>query len=428
MRQHDTTGTAAVSTAEPATTTAATTTSGAEGSLKRVSITFWQGVAMIFGTNIGAGILSLPYGMREGGFTALVIALVLSGFLTTCSMLYVAEVALRTRKPMQLAGLARRYIGQAGSWLVFAGVLVNGYGAMIAYSTGSGEILSNLLGISPTLGSLIFLIPGITVIWFGLHATGRSEQLITTTMLIICLSLVAWTLFGPGIDIANLTYFKPYFIIPIVNLTVFAFLAQYIVPELARGLAEHNPRMLPRAIVTGMVATGTLLALIPLSALGLMGHDGLTPVVTLGWGQQLGPVAYYLANIFAALAMLTSFWALGLTLHTNILDRFNLQESNYRHRAISIAAACLVPFAIGLIGLAGFVSALGYAGAFAGAVMAVVPVLMLTRARRTGDVEPAWQAGWVAHPVIRIAMITVFTGAFIYSLLTIIGLVPNGWT
>ena len=93
-------------------------------------------------------------------------------------------------------------------------------------------------------------------------------------------------------------------------------------PELARGLAENNAKALPKSIVVGMCATGFLLALVPLAALGMMGREGITEVVTVAWGQQLGSVAYYMANIFAVLAMMTSFWAIALTLMTNIFDRF----------------------------------------------------------------------------------------------------------
>ncbi|MBP6684118.1 MAG: hypothetical protein KA158_01745 [Leucobacter sp.] len=392
------------------------------------TITFVQGVAIIFGANIGAGILALPYGARTGGFPALLIALVVAGFLTTASMLYIAEVALRTKEPLQLAGLAKKYLGNTGSWLVFAGVAVNGLGALIAYTSGSGRILSELIGVPEAVGSLLFFIPGVLVVWFGLKATGRSEQAITIAMLVLILVLCGWTFVGPGIDIANLTYVKPYFIIPIVNLAVFAFIAQYTVPELARGLAASNPRALPRAIVVGMCATGFLLALVPLAALGMMGPEGITEVVTVAWGEQLGNAAYYMANIFAVLAMMTSFWAIALTLMTNIFDRFKWPaEGAPGYRVAAIALIAVPAFLIGVFKLAGFVSALGYAGGFAGAIMSIVPVLMLRRARKFGDQEPVWRAGWISHPVIQGLLIGVFGLAFIYSLVSAFGLVPDGW-
>ncbi|MDN5853173.1 MAG: amino acid permease [Actinomycetia bacterium] len=393
------------------------------------SITFWQGVAIIFGANIGAGILSLPYGARNGGFLALVIALLIAGFLTTASMLYVAEVTLRTSTPLQLSGLARKYLGNAGSWLIFAGVSINGLGALIAYASGSGSILADLFGMPETLGSVLFYVPGVVVIWFGLKATGRSEQAITIAMLMIVLLLSLWTFVGPGIDFGNLTTMSPYYVVPIMNLAVFAFIAQYTVPELARGLASRSPRVLPGAVVTGMCATGFLLALVPFAALGMMGSDGISEVVTIAWGDELGDTAYYLANLFALLAMLTSFWAIGLTLMTNIFDRFAWPATGSpAHRLAALVLIAVPPFLIASLGFAGFVSALGYAGGFAGAIMSIVPVLMLRRARRFGDREPVWKAGWVAHPTVQATLVVVFGLAFVYSLLSATGLVPQGWS
>ncbi|GAB3561562.1 amino acid permease [Spelaeicoccus albus] len=343
-------------------------------------------------------------------------------------MLYVAEVALRTKEPLQLSGLAQKYLGNTGSWLVFAGVAINGLGALIAYSSGSGSILADIFGIPATLGSLLFFIPGVVVVWFGLRATGRSEQVITIAMLGLILLLCGWTFIGPGIHAEYLNYVHPYFIIPIVNLAVFSFIAQYTVPELARGLANHNPRGLPRAIVVGMCATGFLLALVPLAALGMMGPANITKVVTIAWGQELGAAGYYVANIFAVLAMMTSFWAIALTLMTNVFDRFRWPAyGRLEYRLAAIALVAIPPFIIGVMNWAGFVSALGYAGGFAGAIMSVVPVMMLHQARKSGDREPEWKAGWISHPVVQALLVLVFCLAFIYSLLTAFGLVPDGW-
>jgi tyrosine-specific transport protein len=398
-------------------------------SSKSAAITFWQGAAIIFGANIGAGILAIPYGAKNGGFPALLIALIIAGFLTTASMLYIAEVALRTEEPLQLAGLARKYLGNTGSWLIFSGIVVNGLGALIAYASGSGEILANLLGVPEALGSILFYIPGVVVVWFGLKATGRSEQAITLSMLALIIFLVVWTFFGPGIHVENLIYVRPYFIIPIVNLAVFAFIAQYTVPELARGLAAAEPKALPRSIIAGMCATGFLLAIVPFAALGMMGPGRITEVVTVAWGEELGTIAYYAANIFAVLAMITSFWAIALTLMTNIFDRFNWPSSNAPwFRLAALALVAVPPFLIGVFNLAGFVSALGYAGGFAGAIMSIIPVLMLNKARKQGDKAPAWKATWISHPIIQGLLIVVFGLAFVYSIASATGVVPEGWS
>ena len=122
---------------------------------------------MIVGTNIGAGVLSIAYASRKSGFMPLLFWLILAGCLTTITMLYVAETTLRTKAHLQLSGLAKRYVGNFGSWLIFASVCVNSVGALIAYMDGSGKLLASLLGISPMLGSVLFFIPAAGVLYQG---------------------------------------------------------------------------------------------------------------------------------------------------------------------------------------------------------------------------------------------------------------------
>lgn len=384
-----------------------------------------QGIALIFGTNIGAGILSLPYAARNGGFLALAIALAIAGLLTTFSMMYIAEVSQRTKEPLQLSGLAEKYLGQAGRWIIFAAIMVNSIGALIAYAAGSGSLLSNLTGLPPLAGSLLFFLAGSFIMYKGLHATGLVEGLITTGMAAIILALSLWTILGPGITFENLLVLHPFFIIPIMNLAVFTFMAQYVVPELVRGLGDTNPRAIPTALVGGMAATGFTLALVPFVALGLLGEN-VSEVVTLSWGEALGPVAYYLANIFALLAMFTSFVAIGYTAMRNILDIGHWHEKG-RQRLIAVLLTVVPPLAISLAGLGGFVSALSYAGGFAGAAMSILPVLMLHAARKKGELKPVWAVTWQAHPIIQGLLILTYMVAFIYSLAAIFGLLPTGW-
>lgn len=130
-------------------------------------LTFLEAVAMIVGTNIGAGVLSMAYASRKAGFMPLLLWLAVAGLFTTISMLYVSETALRTRTHNQLSGLAQRYVGSFGAWAIFLSVAVNSIGALIAYMSGSGKILSAFFGISPALGSVLFFIPAAGVLYLG---------------------------------------------------------------------------------------------------------------------------------------------------------------------------------------------------------------------------------------------------------------------
>lgn len=405
--------------------TTAVHTEANEEDYSHSTITPLQGVALIFGTNIGAGILSLPYAGRNGGFLALFIALVIAGTLTTISMLYVAEVALRTKEPLQLSGLAERYLGNWGRWAVFAAIMINGTGALIAYAAGSGNLINNLLGWPPMVGTLVFFAIGSFIMWKGLEATGATETVITAVMATIILILCGWTFIGPGISWENVWVFHPYFIIPIMNLAVFTFMAQYVVPELTRGMEEKYSAQISKSIIAGMVVTGFTLSLVPFAALGLMGTE-VSEVVTLSWGEELGRSAYYMANIFALLAMFTSFMAIGYTTMRNILDIAHWPQHGWQ-RVVAVGITVGIPLVISFLGLGGFVSALSYAGGLAGVIMSIVPVLLLNTARKHGERQPVWTVGWSSHPVMQWLIIIIYGLAGLYSVGSILGLVPAGW-
>ncbi|KZE27302.1 amino acid permease [Crenobacter luteus] len=390
-------------------------------------LTFLEGVAMIVGTNIGAGVLSIAFASRKAGFMPLLFWLTLAGVFTTISMLYVAETTLRTRAHFQLSGLAKKYLGGFGAWLIFASVAVNSVGALIAYMSGSGKILSAFLGVSPETGSLIFFVPAALVLFLGLKAIGAAEKWICAGMLAMLATLIGATALSGQADLARLVDGSWIYMIPVFNVAVFCFSAQYIVPEMARGF-EHDPKQLPRAIVTGMGITYLLLALVPLSVIALTGLSGLTEVATLAWGQALGEWAFYTANLFALCAMLTSYWGLGGSFLTNIFDKFRLgAESRTGTRLAVLAVVALPPFALAYSGLVGFVNALYFAGAFSGVILSILPILMLRAARRSGDHAPAWRCGWIANPLLQGAVVAIYLASAVYAIASGLGFLPAGW-
>lgn len=393
-----------------------------DSALKQEPLSFWDGVAIKLGASIGSGILALPFGSRLGGFPALVFWVILTGTFVAITMLYVAETSMRTRKPLQLSGLARTYVGSLGSWLMFAAVMINGLGALTAYMTGSGDVIGAALGIPDFIGSLIFFVPAAGVVWLGLRVTGVSEKLITFGMVLLLLVLIVSTFIGPGIRWENLAYVSVLNGIPIFSLVLFSFISQYTVPAIARGFAQSgNIRRLPACIVLSQVILGSLFILVVASALGISGPEGISQVATLSWGQALGPWAFVAGSIFTLLAFITSFWAIGETALTNVVDQLKFpSEWDKRYRLVALSIVTIPPFLVAYSGLVGFVEAISFAGAFAGVLMAVIPIMMVNRARRYGDREPEWTCGKLAHPVIQGAILIVFISAALYSVVTLV--------
>lgn len=398
-----------------------------EGALKVTKLTLYEAVAIIVGANVGSGILGLAYSSRLAGWPILVLWLAVAGLFTTFSMLYVAESALRTKKPLQLPGLAEKYVGKVSSVLIFISVCANSIGCMVAYTTGSGNILCTLLGLPNWAGSLLFTVPCVLVVWFGLKATGLWEKFMSTGMVVLLGIIVIASFLSGKADVSRAVYANWTYAVPLLSSAIFCYIAQYAVPELARGM-RHTPKKLPVAIILGMFITGVLLAVVPLAVLSLTGAEEVTQVATLAWGQALGTWALYTANIFALCAMMTSYWAVGGSMLTNIVDMFKLKdEKDTKTRLIAIACTVLPPFILAYAGLVSFVDAIGWAGTFGGVIMSIVPVLMLNNARKKGDIEPEWKCGWYAHPAVQGMIIVIFSLAAIYFICSMIGILPAGW-
>ena len=398
-----------------------------EGALKVTKLTLYEAVAIIVGANVGSGILGLAYSSRLAGWPILVLWLAVAGLFTTFSMLYVAESALRTKKPLQLPGLAEKYVGKVGSVLIFISVCANSIGCMVAYTTGSGNILCTLLGLPNWAGSLLFTVPCVLVVWFGLKATGLWEKFMSTGMVVLLGIIVIASFLSGKADVSRAVYANWTYAVPLLSSAIFCYIAQYAVPELARGM-RHTPKKLPVAIILGMFITGVLLAVVPLAVLSLTGAEEVTQVATLAWGQALGTWALYTANIFALCAMMTSYWAVGGSMLTNIVDMFKLKdEKDTKTRLIAIACTVLPPFILAYAGLVSFIDAIGWAGTFGGVIMSIVPVLMLNNARKKGDIEPEWKCGWYAHPAVQGMIIVIFSLAAIYFICSMIGILPADW-
>lgn len=398
-----------------------------EGALKVHNLTFWEAAMIIVGANVGAGILGLPYAAHLAGWPILFLWLLIAGVLVTSSMMCVAETSLRTEENLQLPGLAQKYVGSLGSWLVFFSVVANSTGCMISYMAGSGPIIGSILGVSNQVGSIIFAIPAVIVVWFGLKVTGVAEKVISFGMIFMLGIIIVASFLAPQFDISNAIFTNWKYAVPVFNVALFCYIAQYTVPELARGL-RHNPKKLAPAIATGMFITFCLLSLVPLAVIGLTGADNVSEVATIAWGNALGKWAFYAANIFSLLAMMTSYWAVAGSMLTNIVDKFSLKsEWDIKTRLTIICIIAIPPFILAYAEVLSFVDAIYLAGTFGGIIMSIIPVLMIRSAKKNGNREPEWTGGFMTSNIMQMLLIGIFCIAGIYSIASMFGLLPKGW-
>lgn len=398
------------------------------GTLEVRRLTFTEAVMLVVGATIGSGVLGLAYASRKAGWPVLITWLLAAGFLSVASMLYVAETALRTRRPLQLSGLAEKYVGKAGSWLIFFSVGATSFCSLIAYITGCGKILSTFLGLPLEEASLLFSIGATAVVWLGLKVTGAAEKFLGLGMILMLVLLVGASFLRARVPLDEILYAHWTWGIPVFNIAVFCYAVQYIVPELARGFRDRPEKLVP-AILGGTGISFLILALVPLAVFLMLPGKEITEVASLSWGRALeNPLFYLLVNFFAFCAMLTSFWAIAESFLTNCIERLGFRsERDIRSRALCLAFIVIPPIFLASSGMVGFVSAIFSAGTFGGIIMSVLPVFMLRSARKKGDQEPCWQCGWLAARPIQELVLVVFLASGVYALLSMAGMLPKGW-
>ena len=407
------------------------TTAGAsqyeEGALKVKKLTSMEVIFTVVGCGIGSGCLGTAYSARLAGFPVITFWLIVSGITTLFSMYYVAESALRTRTMMQLPGLADRYVGPIGKILVFLAVTLNSFSCLVAYFSCSADILNALIGIPGWVGTLCFLIPGILVVFFGLKAVGLAGKYLSIAMTIMLIILCGASVVSKNADLSRLFVSNWSYAIPIFNVAAFSYIGQYLVPDLARGLS-HDPKKLAPAMLIGQIITAALLILVPLGCFAISPADEITQVATIAWGRALGAWAMYMANIFALIAMFTSFCPISQTLISNIVDFFKFSsDSDNRIRIPIMIVVYAIPLILVFGNFVGFVDAIYFSGTFCAAIMAILPVFMVNSARKNGDFEPVWNCGWMASKPVEAVIIILYGSTIFYAIFSAMGLLPAGW-
>lgn len=397
-----------------------------EAALKVHRLTFMEATMMVVGSTIGSGVLGLAFASRNAGWPVLLTWLVVAGFFSIISMLYVAEATLRTTRPLQLSGLAEKYVGKIGSWLIFFSVGATSFCSLIAYTSGCGKILSEFFGISLEMASCLFALGATSVVWLGLKATGVAEKYLSSGMTAMLILLVGASLFSARVPVADILYTHWMYAVPVFNIAVFCYAVQYIVPEISRGFT-HEPGKLVPSILAGAGISFVILALVPLAS--MLSVDEISEVASLSWGRALGsPVFFVIVNAFAFCAMLTSFWAIAESFLTNMIDRLGFKsETDIRTRAACLAFIVIPPVLLAYSGLVGFVNAIFSAGTFGGIIMSILPVFMLRSSRKHGDKKPCWQCGWIAHPIMQTLVVLLFASAGVYAILSLCGWLPAAW-
>lgn len=372
----------------------------------RRRLSLFEGVSLILSGTIGAGVLSVPYAVAQTGIGIGLLYIVVIGLLMMGLNLLVGEIAVRTKEPMQLVGFAKKYLGNGGKWLMTVVMYAMLVGVLVVYIIGEGESLAALFGGSPAMWSTLFFLVMFVLIYIGIRTIKTVELFLTFIILFVVLFLAAIS--AGHVDIHYFSHvslahaFLPY------GVLLFAYHGATTVPE-AHSVLIKKDGTFKKAIIISSLICIAVYALFAIIVVGVTGQE-TTEIATIGLGNKIGQNIFILGNVFAVLAMGTSYLMGALALKDSLTWDFKMKKG------VATFLVSVVPLAIFLVGVRRFIAAIDLVG---GVIVSMEMLLMLYiywKAKQRGH----WLPGkFRLHHTTFLAMLLLiaFTIGAIYSVM-----------
>lgn len=363
---------------------------------------FIKAVTTLTGTIIGAGVLAIPYTIYTAGYWLGVLYLIILGIIMIILNLMLGEVVLRTKKKLHIPELIKLYLGKKGYVLVLIAIAILIYGGMSAYIRGAGDILNTIIPAQSFNWSIVFFAIGTYFIIKGLKFVSQWNIIFVSGMVLIIVTLWLRAIYSQDIDWTQFELkptnsvtqaFRPY------GAILFSYFGVIAIPHIKTILGKKSDQM-EFVITLGILIPILLYSVFVSLVIGVAGQD-ITPLAIISLGEKLGRQVLIITSIFAIIAMMTSFIAMGLSMIESYMSFGKLK------RSIAIILTTFPPMALLVFDWAQFDTIIQYAGGIGVSIISILIILTFWRAKSEGEIPPVYSLGhfkWVG-----IIMITMFT-------------------
>lgn len=345
---------------------------------------------LIAGTTLGAGMLAMPLATAKAGFGLTAVGLVALWFVAYYTALMFLEV-YRYHSPEEgLTSLAGQAYGKLARLVIAGTLMVYMYSLMAAYTSEGGNLVGRLIGTSNPLGLLIYTLLFGFILKRGVSTVDGVNRLLFPVQMLVFGGLLALLL--PRVTGANLSAAPQEWGLALAILPVFmtSYSFHVVLPSIAEYL-DNDPKELRRAVLWG-TGIPMLAYLIWQAAIhGVVPQETLSNVTSL---QQLSQIINETTgnsllgtgiDVFAGLALTTSFLGIGLSLTDSLRDSFPAIARRGERRGWPIMLLTLVPPAlVALVAPGAFVTLLSYSGIMAVVYSMLLPLALVLHARRQG--------------------------------------------
>jgi amino acid permease len=364
---------------------------------------FIPALAVLLGTIIGAGFLGIPYVISKSGFLIGVIYLLLIAGFIMLTKLYLGEVSLRTQETHQLTGLAERYLGKTGKFVMFFAMIFGIYSALVAYLIGEGRSISYVIfgNFNYSLFiSLVFWLALSILTYIGLKALKKYEKI--SMFVVLGLVLLIFLFFIGKVNPENLSYINSETFAPF-GVILFSFLAFSALPEVKRILSGQE-NLMKKVIVTGVLLAFLIYLAFCFVVVGVFGQ-GVQEIATLSLGRFFA--------LLGVTTMFTAFFALSIAIRD--MFRFDFKLGRFKGWLLCSFVPLLLFLVISLYKVVSFVQILSIAGIVSGGLTGISVLLMNLRAKKLGNRKPEYSMK-ISWPII-LVLSALFVAAVLLEIL-----------
>jgi tyrosine-specific transport protein len=352
------------------------------------------GILLIAGCCIGAGMLGLPVLSALAGFVPSTVMFILSWLFMVTTGLLLLEVNLWYQDDISIISLADRTLGMIGKIIGWAGFLFLFYALMVAYISGTGELISDLaaelagIQMPAWVGSLLISFLFGFMVYLGTHAVDLFNRVLMVGLIAAYAFLVY--LGSSYVNPEYLQHREWSAVVIVIPTMIISFGFHNLIPTIKTYL-NGDAKRLRLTIILGsliplviyLIWEWLILGLVPVEGEGgfrqaLHQGDMATRALKNAIGSSL---VVDLAHYFAFFAIVTSFLGVALSFVDFLADGLHIKKD----RKGKLLLCCLVivlPFAFALIYPKVFLMALSYAGSFGAVVLfGILPAAMVWSGR-----------------------------------------------
>ena len=343
-------------------------------------------ISIVAGTSIGAGMLGLPMAIGSLGFVTGTLVLLFMWLIAIYVALLLLEINLEFGKGVNLNYMTGKVLGRTGQLVGTGSIFFLFYCLLVAYLTGVGGLISNTIGLDPRVGTLIFTGISAVILFAGTNSVVSANKILFMAML--GAMVVSFAMLGGQLNISNLALGEPSPKIFLLSLPVLftSFGYHPCIPSIVNYIGDDK-KVLVRILFIGSTiplicyAVWLTLALGSATPAQLASMANVDALINQMSGQSTWVTT--VLSLFAALALVTSFFGVALGLFDLVAETFRRDDSK-ASRAGTSAIVFLPPMAASLLAPDGFIAALAHAGAALTVIAILIPCIMAWKMRAAG--------------------------------------------